>query len=381
MNKTTIIFTLLKPVAKLIVRIKFNYKYTVNNPLSEPYIVLSNHVTDFDPILLGLAFQQPMRFVASEHVARWGFLYQLLKFCFDPILRYKGSLAPSTIREMFQTIKKGQNVCIFAEGIRSWDGLSCPILPSTGKMVKSARCGMITHKLTGGYFASPGWSESTRYGEINSTVVGVYTKEEMSKMTAEEINAIIVRDLFEDAYARQLSEPKRYKSKKTAEGLENLLFLCPECGAIDTIHTHGIKVTCSSCGHSFTYNEYGMLDGTKFSTVRELAAWQKNEVIKLSEQDICFTCPESRLQTVENHIETVVTSGPVTLSRSGLSCGDITIPLTDIVDMALHGRRNLVFSTPDYYYELRPAKGLNGLKLLWLYQCYKEQKEQQISEV
>lgn len=220
MNRLNTTFTTLKPVAKLIVNLKFNYRYKINDPLSEPYIVLSNHVTDFDPILLGLAFQQPMRFVASEHVARWGFLYKLLKFCFDPILRYKGSLATNTIREMFQTIKNGQNVCIFAEGIRSWDGCSCPILPSTGKMVKSARCGMVTYRLTGGYFASPGWSESTRRGEISGSVVHVYTKEEMAKMTAEEINDIIVRDLYEDAYARQIKEPKKYKTKKGAEGLD-----------------------------------------------------------------------------------------------------------------------------------------------------------------
>ena len=373
MNRLNTTFALLKPIGKLVASFKFKYKYKVNDPLSEPYIVLSNHVTDFDPIFLGLAFKKPMRFVASEHVARWGFLYKLLKFCFDPILRYKGALATNTIREMFQTIKNGQNVCIFAEGIRSWDGLSCPILPSTGKMVKSARCGMVTHRLTGGYFASPGWSESTRYGEVNSTVVSVYTKEEMSKMTADEINEIIVRDLFEDAYERQLTEPKKYKTKRGAEGLENLLFICPKCGAIDSVHTHGNTVACSACGHSFTYNEYGMLENTIHATVRELAAWQRKELEKLAEQNISLSCSEAVLQTVANHVETIVAYGVVTLSRSGLSCGDVTIPLDDIVDMALHGRRNLVFSTTDNYYELRPAKGQNGLKLLWLYQCYKEQ--------
>jgi len=373
MSKSNIIFTILRPVAKLIIKLKFNYKYTVQNPLSEPYMVLSNHVTDFDPILLGLAFKQPMRFVASEHVARWGFLYKLLKFCFDPILRYKGALATNTVRDIFKTIKNGQNICIFAEGIRSWDGLSCPILPSTGKMVKSARCGMITYKLTGGYFASPGWSESTRRGEISGTVISVYTKEDLSKMTADEINEIIVRDLYEDAYERQISNPKRYKSKKAAEGLENLLFLCPECGAIDTIHTHGNTVECSACKHKFTYNDYGMLEGTTHTTVRDLAKWQRQKLTELALQNVILTCPDATLQTVANHIETIVATGKTTLSHTDLTCGDVIIPLNDITDMNLHGRRNLVFSTSEYYYELRPSKGLNGLKFLWLYECYKNQ--------
>lgn len=372
MNKTDTIYKLLRPIGKLIVDCKFKYNYTVNKPMDEPYIVLSNHVTDFDPILVGLAFQKPMRFVASEHVARWGFLYKLLKFCFDPILRYKGALATTTIREMFSSIKKGQNVCIFAEGIRSWDGLSSPILPSTGKMVKSARCGMVTYHLSGGYFASPGWSESTRRGEINGAVVSVYTKEEMAKMTAEEINDIIVRDLYEDAYERQLAAPKKYKSKKRAEGLENLLFLCPVCGGIDTIHTYRNNAECSACEHLFTYNEYGMLEGTSQSTVRELAAWQRNTLSELAWQDgFLLSVPEAVLQTVTNHKEQILAKGQASLNKEALTCGDVIIPLADIVDMALHGRRNLVFSTADNYYELRPAAGLNGLKLLWLYEEYK----------
>lgn len=375
MNRLHTIFKLLRPIGKLIVDIKFKYTYQVNDPLDEPYIVLSNHVTDFDPIFLGLAFKKPMRFVASEHVARWGFLYKLLKFCFNPILRYKGSLATTTIREMFQSVKNGQNVCIFAEGIRSWDGLSCPILPSTGKMVKSARCGMVTYRLTGGYFASPGWSESTRRGEVNGSVVSVYSKEEMAKMSAEEINAIIVRDLYEDAYERQLAAPKRYKTKRGAEGLQNLLFLCPECGATDTIQTRGNEIKCTACNHRFTYNEYGMLEGTKFTTVRELAAWQRNKLSELAERNISLTltCPEGTLQTVTNHVETIVAEGTITLSRNTLTCGDVSIPVCDIVDMALHGRRNLVFSTTENYYELRPKEGQNGLKFLWFYEYIKAQ--------
>lgn len=376
MNRLHTIYKILRPIGKLIVDIKFKYNYQTNAPLDESYIVLSNHVTDFDPIFLGLAFKKPMRFVASEHVARWGFLYKLLKFCFDPILRYKGSLATNTIREMFQSLKNGQNVCIFAEGIRSWDGLSNPILPSTGKMVKSARCGMVTYRLTGGYFASPGWSESTRRGEVNGSVISVYSKEDMAKMSADEINAIIVRDLYEDAYERQLAAPKKYKTKKGAEGLENLLFLCPECGAVDSIHTHGNTVECSFCGHHFSYNEYGMLEGTKFTTVKELAAWQRDKLAELAGQNLVLTCPDGKLQTIANHIETVIATGEITLSADALTCGDVTIPVGDIVDIALHGRRNLVFSTAEHYYELRPEEGQNGLKFLWFYEWMKAQTNQ-----
>lgn len=35
-------------------------------------------------------------------------------------------------------IKKGENVCMFAEGVRTWDGVTCPIAETTGQMVKRA---------------------------------------------------------------------------------------------------------------------------------------------------------------------------------------------------------------------------------------------------
>ena len=41
---------------------------------------------------------------------------------------------------------------------------------------------------------------------------------------------LLKNDLYEDAYERQLAEPQKYKGKNIAEGMENLLFICPECG-------------------------------------------------------------------------------------------------------------------------------------------------------
>ena len=79
-----------------------------------------------------------MYFVGSEHISRWKFFYKLIRFIFAPIMRYKGSVASQTVLEVLRKTRSGENVCIFAEGNRSWDGLTNPILPSTGKMAKKA---------------------------------------------------------------------------------------------------------------------------------------------------------------------------------------------------------------------------------------------------
>jgi len=378
MNRKHVFFyTLLRPLVVLFLRIKFGYRYEPAKDLPDNYIVLSNHTTDFDPLFVAASFRKMMYFVGSEHIARWKFAYKLLKFAFAPIMRYKGTVGASTVVEILRKIKAGANVCIFAEGDRCWDGRTSPVLPSTGKLVKSAKCGLVTYRITGGYFVSPRWSEGgTRRGEIYGSTVNVYTKDELAQMSVDEINAIIARDLYEDAYERQLENPKRYRSKIPAERLESLLFICPACGELDTMHSEKDTVTCDACGHSFRYDEYGMLDGTRCKTVRELYDWQKEAVSAM--ESPAFASPNGKVLTINNHVEELLAEGPVSMTPGKLCCGDWEIPVSEISDVAMHGRRALVFSAAKAYYELIPDTTSNAIKYLLLYDALKS-KENTVS--
>ena len=343
--------------------------------LPDKYIVLSNHVTDFDVLFVAASFPRQMYFVASEHIARWKNAYKFLKYCFEPIMRYKGSVAASTVMEVLRKIKAGANVCIFAEGRRCWDGVTTPILPSTGKMVKSARCGLVTYKINGGYFVSPNWSEGgTRRGPICGAPVNVYTKEQLQQMSVDEINEAIRRDLYEDAYETQLREPKRYTGKQLAYRMENLLFICPVCGKVDTMYSRLDTVSCKACHFKFQYNEYGMLKGAPFETVKELAAWQKEEVRKAVLQEASYTSHDGRLSQVAKHEEMLIATGAVCLSQETLSCGDVSISMSDILDMEMHGRHALVFSTQHGYYEMILPEDTNTLKFLLLFEGYRQKQ-------
>ncbi|MBR2880058.1 MAG: 1-acyl-sn-glycerol-3-phosphate acyltransferase, partial [Oscillospiraceae bacterium] len=348
--------------------IKFNYRFSIAKNLPENYIVLSNHTTDFDPLFVALSFPKQMYFVASEHIARWKNAFKFIRFGFDPIMRYKGSVAASTVMEVLRRVRDGNRVCIFAEGVRSWDGRTSPILPATGKMVKSARCGLVTYKITGGYFASPMWSEGngTRRGAVRGSVVNVYTAEQLAAMSADEVNELIRRDLHEDAYARQLEAPKKFKGKNLAVRMENLLFICPECGAVDSFTSEGGHVSCTACSHSFGYDEYGMLSDSRFKTVLELSDWQKSEIVNLIAEGMEFSVPNATLSTVSKHVETPVTSGEACISADAISCGDVSLPIAEITELAMHGSHAVVFSVGKTYYELI-AKESNMLKFHLIY--------------
>ncbi len=373
MNRRLVfIYTFLRPLVSIFLRLKFGYTYTgPKTTLPDNYIVLSNHVTDYDPVFVGVAFPRQMYFVASEHISRWKHGFKLLNFALAPILRHKGSLAASTVVDILRKTRSGSNVAMFAEGVRTWDGVTCPILPSTGKLVKKSGCGLVTFRITGGYFVSPHWSTSLRRGPVSGSVVNVYTKQQLDEMSIAEVNAAIKADLYEDAYDRQLKSPKKYKGKALAAGFENLLFVCPQCGKPDCISTHGNTITCSACGHSFDYDEYGMLRGGRFKTVRELALWQEAQVAgdAVAAQ---YTSSSGTLLTVVSHEESIAAEGPVSMTADSLTCGSLSIPVSSISEMDIHGNHAIVFTSGKDYYELRPSG--NAYKYLLLYRALKSVK-------
>ena len=381
MSKKLNFFTaLLRPAGYAVAKLKFGYKYKKAENLPENYIVLSNHVTDYDPILVGLSFKPQMYYVASEHITRWGWIYKVLNFVFEPIIRYKATVAASTVMDILRKVRKGGNVCIFAEGVRTWDGVTGPVVPATAQLIKSARCGLVTYRIEGGYFASPNWASSgnTRRGHLYGAPVGIYTKEDLAKMSVEEIDAIIKRDLHEDAYARQKEEMHPYRGGKLAEGMESLIFLCPQCRAYGTLESKKDTVTCSACGCSFTYDKFGMLHGIEQKTVYELNQWQRAELAKDVENGVEYTAPNAALYTIEGHELKTVCEGDAHITPEAITIADVTIPLSTVSDMGIHGRRTLIFSTTDNYYELKVPKGKNMIKFLYYREFVKAMAEEKV---
>ena len=381
-RKHRIYWKILRPIGILFAKLKFGYTYEVAKNLPDNYIVLSNHTTDFDPIFVAASFPEQMYYIASEHITRWKRFYPILKHLFEPIIRQKGTVAAAAVIQALRKVKEGNSVCIFAEGVRSWDGLTAPILPSTGKVVKKAGCGLVTYKLTGGYFVSPNWSRTgnARRGYIHGAPVGVYTAEQIAAMTVDEVNEIICRDLYEDAYATQLADPKPYRGKDLAQGLENLLFICPHCDGRDTFRSQGDTVVCQNCGHELRYDAYGMLTGGDHETVRDLAAWQKTKV----DEDVAagrpYTAAEGTLSSIKKQQETLVAQGPVEMTPDTLRCGETEIALTDIVDMAITGRHAIVFMARKVYYEMIPAAGFNSIQFLYYYQSAEKLRQKDTQE-
>ena len=350
---------LIRPLLKY----KFNYTPELCT-VPGTFLVLANHNTDWDPLLLALAFPKYMSFVASEHIFRWGFLGKLIVFLVAPIARLKGTTAGDTAMTMLRRLKKGVNVAMFAEGNRSFDGRTGTILPATGKLARSSGAGLITYRFDGGYFTSPRWGGGAlRRGKLTGRVVNVYTPEQLKAMSVAEVNAAICQDLFVDAYAVQREEMVPYKGKNLAVGLETLLCRCPVCGQLDSLHSHNDTLSCD-CGFSVRYNEYGFFEGDKvpYDNITDWDAAQTEALCALADSitDNCtpiFSNQNMVLKEVlPEHKSLDLGCGSITLYTDRLECCGESFTLNEISGFSIRGAQTVNMNARGRNFEISSAQ-------------------------
>lgn len=343
-----------------------------NSAPEGPFILISNHVTNFDPILVGVCFpERPLCIVASEHLFRKGFMTRAIRWLFDPIAKRKGTSGMETAMACMRRLRAGRNICIFAEGETTWNGLTQPVLPSTGSLARMSGATLVTFRLEGGYLTAPRWAAKIRRGRMRGSVIGTYSPETLKAMKPEEINEIINRDLFEDAWKRQESENVAYKSANPAENIEVALFMCPKCKRLGTIYGKGRRVKCS-CGLDVEYTAYGRFDPPQpFETMAQWDEWQHRA---LESGELCRE--GSALQDdglilseiIAGHGQKEIARGSLAFDPDGLRFGQLHFPFCQISNMALLQRRKLVFTHEDRYFEVSRKKPLCMRKYLAAWQ-------------
>lgn len=354
----------------------YSYNCKKAPAINGPYLVISNHTTELDCVLVGMSFKKQMYFVASEHVYRKGWVSKLLYWSFEPIAKMKGSTDTLTVMKIIRKLRNGYNVCLFAEGNRSFDGRNYPVPEATGKLAKICGASLVTYRIEGGYFINPRWGFGIRRGKAFGQVVNVYTPEQLSGMTPEQINEIIKNDIHEDAYERQALKPVAYKGKNRALGIECAYCVCPRCRTLGKITSSGNKVKCTACGNETEFDVYGNFDpafgvsNTKeWEDLQEeyfkelAAAGPDNSLPFFSDTDVCLKTLDS------NHNEKDLGSGKMALYKDRFEFAPyngqvLSLPLSNIPEMSVYSRNGFVFSdTSGTHYEIKPIQKKSPLNV------------------
>jgi 1-acyl-sn-glycerol-3-phosphate acyltransferase len=371
---------------------KFNFKYDNIEVKHSPYIVVANHLTNYDPLLIGLSFRKMMYFVASDHILRMGLKSKLLKFAVSPIARVKTAQETQTVISIFRRLKEKCNICIFAEGTTSFDGVTGEVPPSVGKLVKRAGVALVTYKFTGSYLTFPRWARFVHKGKMEGRLVQIYSPEKIASMTEEEIYKTIIKDIYGNAYEEQEKNPVVFKGKKPAECLETVLYCCPKCKQFGTLTSKGDTLSCA-CGFKVRYNEYSYFeipDGKEeppFKTVTDWIKWERGEARALVEKDSGLDVPlitdeNQRLyEIIKSSHNKLTAKGKLCLYKDRLSLitktGQITeFPLKEIIEVGVITMKTVIFSTEHKVFEIHSKHPRSALKYMDMFNTIKTYKKE-----
>lgn len=362
------IFAVLRVVAGPFVKLSMRYKCKKEKGPDAPSLIISNHNTDLDPAMVAQGFSRHIYFLTSEHALRGGFASKILRSVFSPIPINKTRNDVSAIKEMLHRLRAGANVCLFAEGDRSFCGMTGPVAVSTAKLAKTSGVDLITFRLEGGYLTSPRWANKMRKGRMTGAIVNKYTAAELKTMSNGQVLEAIERDIYEDAYERQKEKAYCFRGENLAESIETALYLCPRCKKIGTIRSEGDRFSCS-CGLSAEFTETGFLEGEDlpFSALTEWGAWQRDQLEEVignaGDGPICSDEGQQLFEVRAAVEKKLVGEGTMSISRDSFHCAGMTFPLEQITRFAIVGQMTLLFGLKEgATYEVRSAAPRNALK-------------------
>ncbi|MDD3171691.1 MAG: lysophospholipid acyltransferase family protein, partial [Bacilli bacterium] len=181
-------FSFLKLIFWPFARLKYHY-HAKKNKIKKggPYLILCNHTVALDPAFIGLAFNFPIYFVASDQLFNLGFLTRLLRYIFNPISKTKSLSDIGTIKKMKKIVNEGGNVCIMPEGNLTYNGATSPLSLNIAKLVKFLNVPVIFYRIKGFYLSNPRWGVTRRYGKTSGGISKIITPDEYNDLSQEDL--------------------------------------------------------------------------------------------------------------------------------------------------------------------------------------------------
>lgn len=221
-----------------------------------PYLILANHTAEFDIIFLGMLFDAPLYFVASDQLLNAGKGSWVLRTLFNPIPKSKSVADLALVKRMKSVLQEGGNVAIFPEGNSSIHGGPSSIPEGMGRLIKFLNVPVKFISIQGLYLSSPRWSYYRKFGPSTMKELKTITPDQFQTMSAESLETLVKETLNISAY----DNPQfAYRGKRMAEGLHKLIFTCPECLGLFTTDSKHNELFCRKCDFKGIYDQHGYL--------------------------------------------------------------------------------------------------------------------------
>lgn len=170
-------------------KILFRYRYSgrENVPMSGPLLVVSNHQSHLDPVLIGIASPRQVGALARASLFVGPFAWLIRSYGAVPVER--GS-ATAGIRAMLGALKAGEAMIVFPEGTRTDDGSVKPFQAGFCAIARRSGAAIVPTTISGAFDALPRGAKFPRMKPITLTFNQAILPAEIATLTDDELLAL-----------------------------------------------------------------------------------------------------------------------------------------------------------------------------------------------
>ncbi|MBE6949207.1 MAG: 1-acyl-sn-glycerol-3-phosphate acyltransferase [Ruminococcaceae bacterium] len=358
------------------VRIKSGVKVEkLKNSNKRQYLIIMNHTTAFDQFFIGMAFKQPVYYIASEDLFSNGFVSKLLSYFLAPIPIKKQTTDIKAVRDCLRVAKEGGTIALAPEGNRSFSGKTGYFKPSIASLAARLKLPIAVFRIEGGYGAHPRWSDVWRKGYLRAYVSRVIEPEEYKQLSEDELFRLIQKEMYVD----EAVADHTYHHEKLAEYIERAMYVCPYCG-LSEFESHNDVVQCRKCGRKIRYLPTKELQGIDFEfPFRFMSDWYDYQCSFINSLDLMAFGDEPIYSDTTQFSEVILYKNKRLICKEArmsiyndkitadIGSEIIMLPFDEISVITVLGRNKLNIYHKDKLYQLKGEKRFNALKYMNLY--------------
>lgn len=246
----------------------------------QPCLILMNHSSFIDlEIVATLFHNRPYQIVCTlDGFVGKKWLMRLLgciptkKFITDAAL----------VKDMVYAVKElRSSIVMYPEASYSFDGTATPLPESLGKCLKLLQVPVVMVRTYGAFHRDPLYNGlKVRKVKVSAKAEYILSPEDIKQKKPEELNEILKKHFSFDHFKWQQENQIRIAEKFRADGLNRVLYKCPNCHTEGKMLGKGTKLTCRSCHKEYELTEYGSMqavDGdTEISHIPDWYQWERD---------------------------------------------------------------------------------------------------------
>lgn len=187
--------------------------------------------------------------------------------------------------QLMRAAKQGNSLVVFPEGIQSTSGSTHPINPATIKLLQKLKLPVALVTLKGAYFTRTRYSADVKIGKITAHFTKLFDEADFDHCSKDELYDRLLKAFTYNEFEDFRENPVAFRGKKpNIDGLDNIIYKCPQCEKEHQLFIEGDTMRCAACGFAVGMDEYYRLIPVSgelpFRDHDQWYKWQRSEVAK-----------------------------------------------------------------------------------------------------